>query len=229
MTAGEESTARPLPAGRLSGFEGDDDDERSAQLRTLLQRSPTSTSPVPEPTPVPAADQVLAGAEPSRETSEVHPLPPAAKGDASLRGPRTEPRRPRPRRERRPASGVTATTGGAATRASTVWIPESLFEQIEAYVQRTQLSNGEVLIAALEAIDEQRLGERLTRAGGGRFAARPSRARQETGPYKIWNFRMRPEDFDTYDDIVASVNAASRAQLATAALAAFFSEGGPGR
>lgn len=228
MTTGEESTARPLPAGRLSGFEGDDDDERSAQLRTLLQRSPTSSSPVPERTAAPASDQVLAAAEPGMAASEVRPLPPAAK-DAELRRPRAQPRRARPRRERRPAAGVTATTGGAATRASTVWIPESLFEQIEAYVQRTQLSNGEVLIAALEAIDEQRLGERLTRAGGGRFAARPSRARQEIGPYKIWNFRMRPEDFDTYDDIVASVNAASRAQLATAALAAFFSEGGPGR
>lgn len=107
-------------------------------------------------------------------------------------------------------------------KASTVWIPERLLSAVIAYRERTNRSNGVVVLASLRGVDGDAIRARLAATtGGGGIGDFAVWGRTDPGPYKAWNIRMRLEDYEFLDGLVEELGAASRGQLLTTALDLF--------
>lgn len=124
-----------------------------------------------------------------------------------------------------PATGDPGTLGlESKVRASNVHIPVTLLEPIAALKKQKGLSNGEIIISALEATytDLKDLIHPSPTAGGHLFAARHSRvSRGNDGPLTPLNYRLRGEDYLTLDRLVEQFEASSRGHLITVALTAY--------
>lgn len=110
-------------------------------------------------------------------------------------------------------------------RASNVHIPVTLLEPIAALKKQKGLSNGEIIISAIEATyaDLKDLIHPSATAGGSLFAARHSRVpRGSDGPLTPLNYRLRGGDYLTLDRLVDQFEASSRGHLITVALTAYF-------
>jgi hypothetical protein len=125
-----------------------------------------------------------------------------------------------------PPSGDPGTRGlESKVRASNVHIPVSLLEPIAALKKQKGLSNGEIIISAIEATyaDLKNLIHPSATAGGSLFAARHSHVpRSSDGPLTPLNYRLRGEDYVTLDRLVDQLEASSRGHLITVALTAYF-------
>lgn len=110
-------------------------------------------------------------------------------------------------------------------RASNVHIPVTLLEPIAMLKRQKGLSNGEIIISALEATyaDLKDLIHPSPTAGGQLFAARHSRvSRGSDGPLTPLNYRLRGADYQTLDRLVEEFEASSRGHLITVALTEYF-------
>ena len=125
-----------------------------------------------------------------------------------------------------PVAGDPGTQGlESKVRASNVHIPVTLLDPIAAVKKRKGLSNGEIIISAIEATyaDLADLIHPSPTAGGHLFAARHSRvSRGSDGPLTPLNYRLRGEDYLTLDRLVEQFGASSRGHLITVALTAYF-------
>lgn len=112
-------------------------------------------------------------------------------------------------------------------RSSSVHIPATLIPKIIAERSNTGRSNGEIVIVALEQT-YPKLGELVGErgeTGGGLFELRSSRgARVANGPLTPLNIRLREEDFDVIDRLVAETSAYSRGHLISTALTAYLGD-----
>jgi hypothetical protein len=146
--------------------------------------------------------------------------------------PRRRPARPNTRPSRSPAT-VTGAMADAVTdeatpdpdrvRASNVHIPADFMPRLTKARSGRRLSNGEWVIAALEATHD-RLGELIGAqpTGGSLFAPRATRAaRSHDGPLTPFNVRLREADYAVIDELVAKFGAHSRGHLITVAFDAF--------
>ncbi len=189
---------RELPMGRLTDFE----DDAPADIATLLPRR-TPARPTHTPTvPAPSASAVApTGPELVPDTNT--PLVPDD----------TEPAPTQPGRQNR-------------IRSSSMHIRSTLVERIIRERENTGRSNGNIIIAALEAVHTHLpdlLPQTAAPTGGSLFAARTTRTpRTETGPYSPLNVRLYEADFAVLDDLVRTSGARSRSHLVDIALAHYF-------
>lgn len=213
-------SAHELPAGRLASFE---DDDSTPDLGALLQRRPTpETGPTQEAKdnpaksgPVGVDEQQQAPPEPAdRETPKKAAQTP--KGGRPSKKAATAP-------TKRPAHSERANR----IRSTSVHVPAPLLEQLVAYRKAEGLSNGDIVIAAIEKA-HPRLGELIhppSRAGGSLFQGRTARSVRTTdGPLTPLNVRLFENDFTVIDDLISQFGAFSRGHLITAALTDFFTE-----
>lgn len=108
-------------------------------------------------------------------------------------------------------------------RASNVHIPASFMPRLAKAREDRKLSNGEWVIAALEATYDQL--DSLIRpqpTGGSLFAPRATRAaRVYDGPLTPYNVRLREADYAVIDELVEKFGASSRGHLITVAFDSF--------
>lgn len=217
--AGAGGVAQQLPAGRLAGFE---DDDPAPDLASMLSRRAPRAR---------VADATPPGPEPA-------PAPPAPAPVLARRGSRPETRPGRD--DKQPAQpsepGVLAQPVNGADRAnrirsSSVHIPAALIDRVIAERERSGRSNGEIVIAAIEATHSQLqtlIRRRDPAGGGGLFATRVSRgARMTDGPLTALNVRLFEADYGVIDELVAQFGAYSRGHLITAALTAYLAPAKP--
>ena len=199
MRAGNDGAAREVVPGRLANFEDDDEPD---QLRPSLPPRPRrSASPAAAPPPAAATPVTAAPAAEPHAKAEQHPT--AANGEPApvAKGP-----------EQR-------------VRPSNVHIPVTLLAPIAAKKAAEGLSNGEIIICAIEATyaSLEELIHPAPTAGGSVFQERRSRpSRAGDGPLTQLNYRLREADFDTLDRLVERFRASSRAHLITVALSTYF-------
>jgi hypothetical protein len=111
-------------------------------------------------------------------------------------------------------------------RASNVHIPVTLIDEVNDTKRTTRMSNGDIIITAIEQTYEQ-LKERIRprpTAGGvlfGRRVSRPPRT-PATEPVTPLNFRMSVEDYEVLDRLVDELGATSRSHLITVALSTYY-------
>lgn len=125
----------------------------------------------------------------------------------------------------RPAPDPGTKGTDSRVRASNVHIPVTLLEPIAALKRQQGLSNGDVIICAIEQTYPELAGliQPAPQAGGTLFAARHARvSRSDTGPLTPFNYRLREQDYTTLDRLVEEFGANSRSHLITVALTAFF-------
>lgn len=196
-------TAHELPAGRLASFEDDD----TADFASILGAKPRSAAPA-EP-------------QPDAEAPKKAPkkAPPATKKPAA----------------RKKATGTEAKQETARTpayndranaiKSSSVHIPTPLLEQLVAYRDQHKMSNGQVVIAAIEHA-HPKLKDLIhpATAGGGLFAQRATKGtRLNEGPLTPLNVRLFEADYEVIDNLVSEFGAFSRGHLITVSLREFFS------
>jgi len=128
-----------------------------------------------------------------------------------------------------PVPVPSAGTGEAAgpVRASNVHIPAELLDAFNAAKASQKLSNGELIITAIEATYEelQRQLRPPSATGGSLFAPRVSRPPRlpAKGPVTPVNYRLRPDDYATLDRLVRDLGASSRSHLISEALRTYLS------
>ncbi|MGH3447081.1 MAG: hypothetical protein ACRDP4_05615 [Nocardioidaceae bacterium] len=136
------------------------------------------------------------------------------------RKPRSSAGRPRKRTRTDSAKASDSSTGGS--RGTTMHIPVNIYDRFHATRDQRGLSNGALVIEAIEATLDQipkEIGGRGT-AGGERFQRRtthrksPSEAEQLT----LLNLRFLESDYAVLDELVAETGARSRNHLVVAAL-----------
>lgn len=116
--------------------------------------------------------------------------------------------------------------GAGRMRSSSMHIRSALVERIVTERNTTGRSNGQIIIAALEAAVPhlpQLLPPIAEPTGGGLFAARPTHAPRVTeGPYSPLNVRLFDADFTVLDQLVTTYGARSRSHLVDVALGHYF-------
>lgn len=236
--SGDRGQAREFPAGRLAaGLAGDDDDELGLD-QILRPRARPQKAAAPQGQSETAglkAGEEESGDEPaSRQRSyvgEESPLDVAAGPDAHSdalppRGARATRPAPTPpaRRGRGGRPPEIATGPPEAIKASTVQIPVSLLPDIKSTRETQGLTNGEIIIEAIEGTHE-RLRDLIhpPTTGGGLFAARSTKSnRSVDGPLAPLNVRLRNADWAVIDRLVVDVDAFSRGHLITVCLKAYY-------
>lgn len=120
----------------------------------------------------------------------------------------------------------TPTPVAGRMRSSSMHIRSALVELVVTERTTTGRSNGQIIIAALEAAVPhlpQLLPPIAEPTGGGLFAARPTHAPRVTeGPYSPLNVRLFDADFTVLDQLVATYGARSRSHLVDVALGHYF-------
>lgn len=211
MRTGNEGLAREVAPGRLANFE---DDEDSDLQPTLPPRPRRTATPPPAG---PAASPSSAASKPARKTAQ-RPAP----------APAPAPQEPTPQEPGTPEPGTPepGTKGPEhRVRASNVHIPVALVTPIGQKKAAEGLSNGEIIISAIEATYAQleNLIDPAPTAGGSVFEPRRSHpSRASDGPLTPLNYRLREADFATLDRLVERFHASSRSHLISVALAAYF-------
>lgn len=239
MTAGNDGAAREVAPGRLANFEdGELPDVRGLpggvrdhrnDLTSAAQAiaAEVDSDDVARPTlparPGRGATTPTAPGSPApqRPAEPATPAAPAARTRRGNSGKRTP-----AAAKRSPAAPDPGTKGPEQRpRPSNVHIPIALLEPIAAKKAKEGLSNGEIIICAIEATYDRlpNLVQPVPTAGGSVFASRRSRpSRTGDGPLTPLNYRLPQEDFDTLDKLVEQFSAVSRGRLITVALTAYF-------
>lgn len=194
-------TAHELPAGRLASFEDDDTDFASilgSRPRAAAAPAPTPVTPT---TPPPAAAKPVQAkktpAQKARPSSTQAPTPPAT-----------------PKHSER----------ANVIKSSSVHIPLPLHAQTLTYRDEHGMSNGQVVIAAIEYANPQ-LKDLIHpgATGGGLFAQRATKGtRLNEGPLTPLNVRLYEADYEVIDGLVKDTGAFSRGHLITVSLRYFF-------
>jgi hypothetical protein len=203
--------AQEFPAGRLASFEDDTD---GPDLGMLLARrvQPSrgsangSSDPTPDRVQATPPETLMGPASPGGPTTDGPASSRAARGSSTSKAPSTTPRH---------------SEGKNRIRSSSVHIPAALVDKIVAERERSGRSNGQIVIAAIEAA-HPRLGQLIAPAegaGGALFQQRSSRVvRTMDGPLTPLNVRLFEDDYEIIDQLVAQFGAFSRGHLITAAL-----------
>lgn len=225
--------ARKLPT--LSNFEdvGDEPDMGALLSRRPPRESSTSGASAPATQPDPSGNSGTTdpSAAPAGEKSQQAPAKAqkSATKKAASKKSTAAPRRgspassgePEAQAPRRPAHSERSNK----IRSTTVHVPAQLKDQVVAYRGTSELSNGDIVIAAIEHAHPH-LGELIkppSRAGGSLFEARAARSVRTTdGLPTPLNVRLFENDFDVLDELVTKFGAASRGHLITVALTDFF-------
>lgn len=195
-------TAHELPPGRLASFEDDDTD-----FASILGSRPRAAS-APAPTPVtPAAPPTVEKPGPAKKAS-------AKKAPAQKATPSSTPDQTTPKHSER----------ANIIKPSSVHIPLPLHTQTLAYRDEHGMSNGQVVIAAIEYANPQ-LKDLIHpgATGGGLFAQRATKGtRLNEGPLTPLNVRLYEADYEVIDSLVKATGAFSRGHLITVSLRHFF-------
>lgn len=208
MTSRHDGTARAVSPQRLANFEDEDADlELAPPPRPRREKAEPSSDLAPEPRTArkgpqkgPLAPETALEA-PADVVEAVTPATPSGTPQAALKGPEQRVRR------------------------SNVHIPVRLLGPISKKTEDEGLSNGEIIIAAIEQTFD-RLPDLIhpgPTTGGHLFDSRRSRVSRSTdGPLTPLNYGLREVDFETLDHLVEELRASSRGHLITAALTAYF-------
>lgn len=117
-------------------------------------------------------------------------------------------------------------TAKGAVRASNVHIPVALIDALNETKRTTRMSNGDIIITALEQTYEQlkTLIHPRPVAGGSLFSQRVSRPPRTpiVEPVTPLNFRLSTDDYAVIDKLVDELGATSRSHLITVALSAYY-------
>lgn len=189
----------------LSNFEDAGDDDFADLLNTA--KRPNEIPHAPSLRPAPDLDQEVE-AEPE-ETAE-----PAKAAKARPKAKKTSSKKRAPAHSERENE----------IKSSSVHIPTALFEPLKAYRTAKGMSNGQVIIAAIEAThsDLADLIHPATAGGGGLFAQRTTKGVRTTdGPLAPLNVRLFEQDYKVIDRLVEEFSAYSRGHLVTVALTEF--------
>jgi hypothetical protein len=212
MSGRPDGTAHVVSPQRLANFEDEDLDlalappprprrdkpaPAPADGPPTRARRKTARKATPEPVASPGGATEAAGTAVEADAARA----PAAAPEVALKGPEQRVRR------------------------SNVHIPVRLLGPITDKTEREGLSNGELIIAAIEQTFD-RLPDLIHPApttGGNLFDSRRSRVSRSTdGPLTPLNYGLREVDFQTLDRLVEQLRASSRGHLITAALTAYF-------
>lgn len=188
----------------LSNFEDAGDDDFADLLNTA--KRPTEIPHAPSLRPAPDLDQDEVEPE---ETAE-----PAKEAKARPKAKKASSKKPVPAHSERENE----------IKSSSVHIPTALFDPLKAYRTAKGMSNGQVIIAAIEATyaDLRELIHPATAGGGGLFAQRTTKGVRTTeGPLAPLNVRLFEEDYKVIDRLVEEFGAYSRGHLVTVALTEF--------
>lgn len=210
--------AREVPKGRLASFEDD-----PAPTFALPPRPGQARSAVPHPAERKVEETPTAQEEVEVETGLIN----AGSADADTADEESEhdgsvtPTTPVPV----PPAGTGEVAG--PVRASNVHIPADLLDAFNAAKTTQKLSNGELIITAIEATyaELRRHLSPPSATGGSLFAPRVSRPPRlpTTGPVTPVNYRLRPDDYATLDRLVRDLGASSRSHLISEALRTYLS------
>ena len=110
-------------------------------------------------------------------------------------------------------------------KSSSVHIPTPLLEKLVTYRDQHGMSNGQVVIAAIEKAHPRLpdLIHPVTAGGGGLFEQRATRGVRTTeGPLTPLNVRLYAQDYEVIDRLVKEFGAFSRGHLVTVSLTEFF-------
>lgn len=170
----------------------------------------------------------LAAFEDDPETPAAISLPPRPSRRATPSSPAaSKPPKP-PNRDSDAAAKVPGGRQDAkgAVRASNVHIPVALIDALNETKRSTRMSNGDIIITALEQTYEElktRIHPRPI-AGGSLFSQRVSRPPRTpiTEPVTPLNYRLSTEDYAVLDRLVDELGATSRSHLITVALSAYY-------
>lgn len=212
--------AQELPS--LSSFEDDDDLDFTefAKRRRSPQRADTTTT---QPPNVPAdAEQAATAQKAETEAAPTSSRKRTRKTAGEKKATQPAAESPtKPTTERAPSYSERAN----AIKSSSVHIPTPLLEQLVAYRDQHKMSNGQVVIAAIEHA-HPKLKDLIHPAttGGGLFAQRATKGtRLNEGPLTPLNVRLFKADYEVIDKLVNEFGAFSRGHLITVSLREFFS------
>lgn len=191
--------AQELPAGRLASFEEEDSTDFASILAPRNRREREQT---PAGAAAPAAE--VASAQKPSASTPADPEPAQATGEGQT-----------------PAYSERANE----IKSSSVHIPTPLLEKLVAFRDEHGMSNGQVVIAAIEKAHPKlpQLIHPVTAGGGGLFAQRATRGVRTTeGPLTPLNVRLYTQDYEVIDRLVEEFGAYSRGHLVTVSLTEFF-------
>ncbi len=216
MSNRTDGTARAVSPQRLANFEDGDLD-----LDLAPPPRPRRDKNLPAPEAAPPAPRKPRKAPQKPSTAPV----PAAEATVELVPPESS------QDPQEALDEAAAPTEGAGkgieqrVRRSNVHIPVRLIGPISEKTEKEGLSNGEIIIAAIEHTYDQlpTLINPAPTTGGNLFDSRRSRVSRSTdGPLTPLNYGLREVDFETLDRLVEQLRASSRGHLITAALSAYF-------
>lgn len=225
-------TAQELPS--LAGFE-DDDPTDLASLLPARPRARAQRTAEPQPTPTPAEEPTAQEAgEPAPAAAPASPRRRATAAKGSAKGKAST----KPRATKAPTTATTeAETKPPADAApadeadaqnktlpSIIHIPTDLIPAVIEYREASGMSNGQVLITAIE-FSYEKLRDLIHPAstGGGLFQQRATKgSRSNDGPVSPLNIRLFKADFAVIDNVVKEAGAFSRGHLASVSFRYFF-------
>lgn len=246
MTSSGPDTSRPYDArGRLADFESADSDDLkgaaallagSPVLKRVARRRDRTAGATPsEPGTTPQGAD--AAPPPQDAVTSTAPEPAAVPSPTQqLTAPLPTPKR-RPGRPRKDTGRPRKDTAADAVRGTTIYIAAHLFDRIESVRTTKRMSNGEIVLAAVDATHRQLpaliAAERTAAAGGENdaaagdslFAPRPSAGRPRKAVARtMLQVRFREADYAVLDRLVAQVGANSRSHLINLALDAYLAD-----
>ena len=192
--------AQELPAGRLASFEEEDSTDFASILapRNRREQGPAASAAAPQ----------VEEAAPAQKRAGNAPADPEPAAQAAGEG-------------EVPAYSERANE----IKSSSVHIPTPLLEKLVAFRDEHGMSNGQVVIAAIEKAHPKlpQLIHPVTAGGGGLFAQRATRGvRTNEGPLTPLNVRLYTQDYEVIDRLVEEFGAYSRGHLVTVSLTEFF-------
>ena len=214
MSNRTDGTARAVSPQRLANFEDEDLElDLAPPPRPRRDKGPVPTASAAADLATPAASRRARKSPQKAAAAPVTPAEPPVDVKA-------------PEAPQRPAEAPKAGKGPEQrVRRSNVHIPARLLGPISAKTESEGLSNGEIIIAAIEHTFDQLpdLIHPAPTTGGNLFDARRSRvSRSNDGVLTPLNYGLREVDFETLDRLVEQLRASSRGHLITAALSAYF-------
>jgi|GEM_PF-1267368 len=172
------------------------------------------------PAPVTEPDEAVAAEEPAVDTPNLQAVPSEPEPTAASAAKQAKPRR----RAAQPVPDEGTTGSEDRMRPSNVHVPVELVDKLRDRSQKTGLTNGEIILVAIEETAAAGKLESLVHpgktVGGSLFAPRPSnRASSLAAGHKApVNYRLREGDYAVLDKLVTDYKAPSRNHLIVAAL-----------
>lgn len=215
MTTRPDGTARAVSPQRLANFEDEGEDldldlDLAPPPRPRRDAAPAAAEEAPE---APRRPRNRPQKVPSAPVAPTEPAPaPVVKDEAGSLSAAAE------------KADLAGQGQRQRVRRSNVHIPVRLLGPLSQKTEREGVSNGEIIIAAIEHTFDQlpHLIHPAPTTGGNLFDSRRSRAsRSADGPLTPLNYGLREVDFETLDRLVEQLRASSRGHLITAALSAY--------